>query len=132
MLTRTLAAVFSLLLVPATAFGADQQFELNCVVKWKGGLVDERWVVPEPTKLRFRIDRQKATVHGQSGTAGTFSEDSATMRLSFKGRYYDTRLEVVTETGEMTYLVQSAISPSFRPEQTGTCEMPASSAKPEP
>jgi hypothetical protein len=52
-LTRSLAAALSCILLPAASFSAGEQFELNCIVKWKGGMVDDRWVVPEPTKLRF-------------------------------------------------------------------------------
>jgi hypothetical protein len=126
-LTRSLAAV---LLFPVFSLSAAEQFELNCIVKWKGGVVDDRWVVPEPTKLHFKIDRQKGTVYGQSGNVGSFSEDEIKMTMLFKGRYYNTGFDVIIETGEMTYLIQSALSNELRPQQTGTCEMPIPSGKP--
>jgi hypothetical protein len=93
-------------------------------------MVDDRLVVPEPTKLHFKIDRQKGTVSDPSGNVGSFSEDEIKITMLFKGRYHNTGFDVITETGKMTYLVQSPLSDELRPTQTGTCEMPIPSGKP--
>jgi hypothetical protein len=128
-LTKSLATA---LLFPVFSLSAAEQFELNCIVNWKGEVVDDRWVVPEPTKLRFKIDRQKGTVSDQSGNVGSFSENEIKTTMLFKGTYCNTRLDIIVGTGEMTYLIKSLFSNEFRPEQIGTCERPIPSDKPNP
>ena len=122
-LTRSLLAGLFVLALPGTSISAslDEQFGLDCTVNWKRAVVGGRWVAPKPTKLHVEIDRRQGTVKAGK-TTGSFSEDGGTMTITFKGRYYDTVLELASGTGELAYLIQAKDSSYPHPEQTGTCK----------